>query len=133
VAQHGGQVVRPRGEGDSRFCVFARAIDAVVAAATVQQVLRAEPWPMAAPLKVRMALRTGEADLREEDYYGSAVNPLRAAASDRPWWPDTPVPRPLPAAGPLRTLVGREAEQAAIDQELDMAKAGALRVLVIEG
>ncbi len=22
--QHGGQVVRPRGEGDSRFCVFAR-------------------------------------------------------------------------------------------------------------
>ena len=27
--QHGGVVVRPRGEGDSRFCVFRRATDAV--------------------------------------------------------------------------------------------------------
>ena len=25
TAQHGGAVVRPRGEGDSRFCVFRRA------------------------------------------------------------------------------------------------------------
>ena len=25
--RHGGMVVRPRGEGDSRFCVFARATD----------------------------------------------------------------------------------------------------------
>jgi class 3 adenylate cyclase len=25
TAQHGGVVVRPRGEGDSRFCVFRRA------------------------------------------------------------------------------------------------------------
>ena len=83
VARHGGVVVRPRGEGDSRFAVFARASDAVAAAAALQQALSAEPWSTSAPLRVRMALHTGEADLRDGDYYGSAVNRcarLRAAA-----------------------------------------------------
>lgn len=74
VAEHAGNVVRPRGEGDSRFAVFARSDDAVAAAATLQQSLHAEPWPMPTPLRVRMALHTGEVDLREGDYYGSAVN-----------------------------------------------------------
>src|SRR5262245_46898208 len=72
--QHGGRVVRPRGEGDSRFCVFARATDAVAAAAAIQQALHAEAWPPEAPLRVRLALHTGEADLRDGDYYGGAVN-----------------------------------------------------------
>src|SRR5919198_315537 len=72
--QHGGQVVRPRGEGDSRFCVFARASDAVAAAAAIQQALHQEPWPTSTPIRVHMALHTGEADLRDGDYYGSAVN-----------------------------------------------------------
>jgi len=83
VAEHDGYVVRPRGEGDSRFAVFARATDAVAAAAALQQALYAEPWPTPTPLRVRMALHTGEADLREGDYYGSAVNRcarLRAVA-----------------------------------------------------
>ena len=83
VRRHGGVVVRPRGEGDSRFAVFARASDAVAAAAEVQQALHAEPWPTPTPLRVRMALHTGEADLRQGDYYGGAVNRcarLRSAA-----------------------------------------------------
>src|SRR5919199_921450 len=83
VAQHAGVVVRPRGEGDSRFAVFARATDAIVAAAALQQALYAEPWPTPTPLRVRMALHTGEADLRDGDYYGTAVNRcarLRAVA-----------------------------------------------------
>jgi len=83
VAEHDGYVVRPRGEGDSRFAVFARATDAVAASAALQQALYAEPWPTPTPLRVRMALHTGEADLREGDYYGSAVNRcarLRAVA-----------------------------------------------------
>ena len=67
--QHGGQVVRPRGEGDSRFCVFARANDAVAAAAAIQRALHEEPWPPQTPLRVRMALHTGEADVRDGDYY----------------------------------------------------------------
>ena len=83
VAECGGVVVRPRGEGDSRFAVFARPSDAVTAAATLQQALYAEPWLIPAPLRVRMALHTGEADVRAGDYYGSAVNRcarLRAVA-----------------------------------------------------
>ena len=83
VAEHDGHVVRPRGEGDSRFAVFARATDAIAAAATLQQALYAEQWPTPTPLRVRMAVHTGEADLREGDYYGSAVNRcarLRAVA-----------------------------------------------------
>lgn len=74
VAEHAGHVVRPRGEGDSRFAVFARATDAVAAAAAMQQAFYAESWPTPTPLRVRMALHTGEADLREGDYYGNAVN-----------------------------------------------------------
>src|SRR5919199_1065795 len=83
VAAHDGRVVRPRGEGDSRFAVFARATDAVTAAAALQQAFYAEPWPTPTPLQVRMALHTGEADLWEGDYYGTAVNRcarLRAVA-----------------------------------------------------
>src|SRR5262249_9593664 len=74
VVQHSGMVVRPRGEGDSRFAVFARATDAVAAACAIQQALYAEAWPTPTPLRVRMALHTGEADVWEGDYYGSAVN-----------------------------------------------------------
>src|SRR5439155_191177 len=83
VERHAGCVVRPRGEGDSRFCVFARATDGVAAAAAIQAALHAEAWPPPASLRVRMALHTGEADLRDGDYYGSAVNRcarLRAVA-----------------------------------------------------
>jgi predicted ATPase/class 3 adenylate cyclase len=74
VAGNGGILIRPRGEGDSRFAVFARASDAVAAAAALQAALTAEAWPTPTPLRVRMALHTGEADLREGDYYGTAVN-----------------------------------------------------------
>jgi predicted ATPase/class 3 adenylate cyclase len=74
VERHGGVVVRPRGEGDSRFAVFARATEAVAAAVAIQQALHVEMWPLPTPLRVRMALHTGEADLRGGDYYGSAVN-----------------------------------------------------------
>jgi predicted ATPase/class 3 adenylate cyclase len=83
TAEHGGVVVRPRGEGDSRFAVFRRAADAIAAAAAIQRALYHEPWPTSAPVRVRLAAHTGEADLRAGDYYGTAVNrcaQLRAAA-----------------------------------------------------
>jgi predicted ATPase/class 3 adenylate cyclase len=83
VHRQGGTVIRSRGEGDSLFAVFARATDAVAAAGAAQQQLQAEKWSTPTPLRVRMALHTGEADLRGGDYYGSAVNRcarLRAAA-----------------------------------------------------
>jgi predicted ATPase/class 3 adenylate cyclase/tetratricopeptide (TPR) repeat protein len=83
VGNHGGVIVRPRGEGDSRFAVFARGTDAVAVAVALQKALSTEPWPTPRPIKVRLALHTGEADLRDGDYYGSAVNRcarLRSAA-----------------------------------------------------
>jgi predicted ATPase len=74
VAEHGGVVVRPRGEGDSRFAVFTRASDAVAAACSIQIALGNEQWALSGPLRVRMAVHTGEADLRQADYYGPAIN-----------------------------------------------------------
>ena len=74
VEQHAGTLVRSRGEGDSLFAVFARASDAIAAATALQQALVAEPWPPATPLRVRVALHTGEADRRDGNYYGSEVN-----------------------------------------------------------
>jgi class 3 adenylate cyclase/tetratricopeptide (TPR) repeat protein len=72
--QHHGFVVRPRGEGDSRFIVFVRAIDAAMAAAAIQKTLHTATWPEQTPLKVRAALHTGEGEFRAGDYYGTAVN-----------------------------------------------------------
>jgi predicted ATPase/class 3 adenylate cyclase len=83
IQRHGGALVRPRGEGDSRFAVFRHAPSAVAAACAIQSAFLAEPWPTPEPLRVRMALHTGSADLRDGDYYGSDVNRcarLRAAA-----------------------------------------------------
>ncbi len=74
VGQHGGCVVRPRGEGDSRFAVFMRATNAVAAACALQRALGAESWVTPRPVRVRMALHTGEGDFRAGDYYGPAVN-----------------------------------------------------------
>jgi predicted ATPase/class 3 adenylate cyclase/Tfp pilus assembly protein PilF len=74
VAEHGGAVVRPRGEGDSRFVVFSRASDAVAAACEIQRALRAEAWALPEPMEVRIGVHTGEADLRDGDYYGSTIN-----------------------------------------------------------
>jgi predicted ATPase/class 3 adenylate cyclase len=74
VTNRRGAVVRPRGEGDSRFAVFPLASDALAAAAAIQRQFYSEHWPTPRPLKIRMALHTGEADLRMGDYYGPAVN-----------------------------------------------------------
>jgi predicted ATPase/class 3 adenylate cyclase len=74
VRQHGGVIVRPRGEGDSRFAVFTRATDAVAAANDIQIHFSKELWNCPTPLRVRIALHTGEAELRDGDYYGSTVN-----------------------------------------------------------
>jgi predicted ATPase/class 3 adenylate cyclase len=59
--------------GDSFAVAFARASDAVAAAATVQQELAAESWPGPA-LRVRMGIHLGEAEERGGDYFGPVVN-----------------------------------------------------------
>jgi predicted ATPase/class 3 adenylate cyclase len=83
IRKHGGTLVKSRGEGDSLFAVFPSAADAVAAACVLQQAFHSEPWPHETPLRVRMALHTGEAALRDGDYFGTTVNRcarLRAAA-----------------------------------------------------
>ena len=74
VEGNGGSVVRPRGEGDSIFAVFRRATDGASAACAAQQLLLRETWPEGIAINVRMALHTGESELREHDYYGASVN-----------------------------------------------------------
>ena len=83
VARHAGHIVRPRGEADSRFAVFKHAMEAVAAAAALQGALHAEPWRTSEPLRARIALHTGEADIRAGNYYSATINRcarLRTAA-----------------------------------------------------
>ena len=72
VAAHDGIVVRT--EGDAFFAVFQKASTAVAAAAAAQRALVAEPWPPDSPLRVRMGLHSGEADLVRGDYVGLSVH-----------------------------------------------------------
>ena len=72
VAEHHGHVFTTA--GDSFAVAFARAHDAVNAAVTAQRRLADEPWPAQTPIRVRMGLHTGEAQERDGDYFGSAVN-----------------------------------------------------------
>lgn len=83
VAEFGGALHKRRGEGDSLFITFARPLAAVRCAAAMQRAWLSEPWPQPTPIKVRMALRTGDVELRDGDFYGSTVNRcarMRAAA-----------------------------------------------------
>ena len=69
-----GVLVKPRGEGDSLFVVFRFATDAVACALGLQQEFVAESWHEGLDICVRMGVHSGEAALRDGDYYGSAVN-----------------------------------------------------------
>jgi predicted ATPase/class 3 adenylate cyclase len=83
VGEAGGVVVKSQGEGDSLFCVFPAARDAVRAALRLQLAFHAVEWPGDLALKVRIAVHSGEAQMRDGDYFGAAVNRcarLRAAA-----------------------------------------------------
>jgi class 3 adenylate cyclase len=78
AARFGGHVVKPRGENDSHFLVFASPAGAARAALRLAATAAAEGL-----VPVRMALTTGEAELVHSDYLGPVVNHcarLRAAA-----------------------------------------------------
>jgi class 3 adenylate cyclase/tetratricopeptide (TPR) repeat protein len=74
LAAYGGARPRDQGEGDSAFAVFPRATAAVACALELQRALYAEAWPPDASIRVRMALHTGEAELANGNYKGSAVH-----------------------------------------------------------
>lgn len=60
--------------GDGLHAVFDLPADALQAALDCQKALLAHSWESTGPLRVRMGLHTGQAQLREGDYYGPAVN-----------------------------------------------------------
>jgi predicted ATPase/class 3 adenylate cyclase/DNA-binding NarL/FixJ family response regulator len=75
VARHGG--VRPveQGEGDSIVAAFSRGSDAAAAALEIQHCMRTHEWPDGPDLRVRVALHTAEAQLRDEgNYFGLALS-----------------------------------------------------------
>jgi len=72
VDAHGGYVFSTGGDGFG--VTFARSGDALAAAADAQEALGVEPWPDGAGIRVRMGVHTGEAEEREGDYFGAAVN-----------------------------------------------------------
>jgi predicted ATPase/class 3 adenylate cyclase len=83
IARCNGIVVKKGEEGDSLLAVFRRPSDGVAAAAQIQRSLLAEPWPTATPIRVRMALHTGDAKPQDGSYVGLALTHgarLRAAA-----------------------------------------------------
>ncbi|HVL33182.1 MAG TPA: tetratricopeptide repeat protein, partial [Actinomycetota bacterium] len=73
LPEYGGMEPLDQGEGDSVMAVFARASDAVGCALHLQRALCEEPWPEAVKLRVRMAVHTGEALLREGNYLGATL------------------------------------------------------------
>ena len=71
IESHAGYVFKTIGDA---FCAaFALAPDAVAAALEAQQALSAEDFGELG-LRVRMALHTGNADERDGDYFGPALN-----------------------------------------------------------
>lgn len=71
VEGHNGAIILERGEGDSVFAVFTRGSDAVAAAFDIQRAFQKEPWPSHVPVRLRMAIHTGEA---LADYRGPDIN-----------------------------------------------------------
>ena len=74
VTSRGGRLIKTRGEGDATFSVFERPSAAAFAAIELQDAISHEPWALGEPMRIRVALHTGEAELRDGDYFGRAVN-----------------------------------------------------------
>lgn len=72
IARHDGAIVKTTGDG--AHAVFTSARTAIDAALDAQAGLHDAAWGEPGPLLVRMGLNTGEAELREGDYYGPSVN-----------------------------------------------------------
>src|SRR5690242_10850326 len=72
IHSHGGHVFKTVGDA---FCaVFSTAPAALSAALAAQRALHAEAYEEIGALRVRMALHTGVAEQRDEDYFGPSLN-----------------------------------------------------------
>jgi predicted ATPase/class 3 adenylate cyclase/Tfp pilus assembly protein PilF len=72
IEEHDGHVFKTIGDA---FCAaFHTAPEALNAALAAQQGLISEPWTEPVTIKVRMALHTGAAEARDNDYFGQPLN-----------------------------------------------------------
>jgi predicted ATPase/class 3 adenylate cyclase/DNA-binding CsgD family transcriptional regulator len=74
IKDHKGELVEAGREGDSVLAVFMTAANAATCALDIQKSFATEVWAEGLEMKVRVALHTGEAQLREGHYFGSARN-----------------------------------------------------------
>jgi predicted ATPase/class 3 adenylate cyclase len=102
IGAHAGYEVD--NEGDAFFVAFARASDAVAAAADAQRKLAETRWPHGSEVRVRMGLHTGEALFAAGHYIGMAVH--RAA-------------RIAAAAHGGQVLVSQAVRELLTDEEVD--------------
>jgi predicted ATPase/class 3 adenylate cyclase len=72
IEEQGGSLFKKM--GDQCCAAFPTAPDALAAALAGQRALQQEPWAATGPLRVRMALHTGEAKAIEGDYLGPPLN-----------------------------------------------------------
>jgi predicted ATPase/class 3 adenylate cyclase len=72
IEANAGQVFRTVGDA---FCAaFSAAPQAVAGAVEAQRLLYAEAWQLERPIRVRIALHTGAAEVQNGDYVGSSLN-----------------------------------------------------------
>src|SRR4029077_6048049 len=74
LKQHHGTDVPSGRAGDSILAVFLKAADAAAGALSLQRDFAAEPWPEEVTLEIRVALHSGEAELRQGQYHGQGFN-----------------------------------------------------------
>ena len=72
VSAHGGRVVDT--QGDSLFCAFGSAREALSAALDAQRELAANEWPEQVTVRVRMGLHSGEPKASGQGYVGIGVH-----------------------------------------------------------
>jgi predicted ATPase/class 3 adenylate cyclase len=72
IAACGGRVFKE--VGDAFHAVFPDAARAVDAAIAIQRSLRAETWETPEPIRVRVALHSGDALYRDGDFFGPTLN-----------------------------------------------------------
>jgi predicted ATPase/class 3 adenylate cyclase len=74
VERNSGTMVESGREGDSVLAVFVRAHDAAACALDIQRAFHSAVWPGDLKLKIRVALHTGEVELRGNHYFGPPLN-----------------------------------------------------------
>lgn len=70
--RHGGHEVQEG--GDSFLIAFAAASDALACAVAAQRLLEADDWGALEPVPVRMALHSGDVEVRDGEYRGVALH-----------------------------------------------------------